>query len=276
MSAATLLRALFKRPSRAAAPGPTPEPVRHVLDRIDEAEVARYRAALGFGGSHVPLTWYYLLAQRAHLATMLDAAFPFRLAGAIHVDNALAAGIQPAPGRPLTLATTVEVGAPAANGAVHAVLDTRAEQDGSLVFSCRSTYLVVRGRRGGGRHAPAPAPAPMTPVAEWRLSLSSGREYAALSGDWNPIHLWLWSARLMGMQGPIIHGMHTLGRACAELERAGGRPLTALDGRFRAPIALPGTVTLAVDLDAGRYVVEAGGRVAVEGAFDGRQAKRGA
>jgi hypothetical protein len=52
--------------------------------------------------------------------------------------------------------------------------------------------------------------------------------------------------------------------------------LIALDGRFRAPIALPGTVSLAADLDAGRYVVEAGGRVAVEGAFDGRQAKRGA
>jgi hypothetical protein len=81
--------------------------------------------------------------------------FPFRLAGAIHVDNALSAGIQPVPGRPLDLATTVEVGPPAANGAVHAALATRALQDGEPVFSCRSTYLVVRGRRSGGPHAPA-------------------------------------------------------------------------------------------------------------------------
>jgi acyl dehydratase len=276
MSAAPLLRALFKRPSPAGADASLSAPVRHMLDRIDAAQVARYRSALGFGGSHVPLTWYYLLAQRAHLATMLGAAFPFRLVGAIHVDNALSAGIQPAPGRPLALETTVEVGTPAANGAVHAVLATRAAQDGGFVFGCRSTYLVVRGRRGGGHHAAAPSPATMLPLAEWRLSLSSGREYAALSGDWNPIHLWPWSARLMGLQGPIIHGMHTLGRACAGLERAGGRPVTALDGRFRAPIALPGTVSLAADLDAGRYVVEAGGRVAVEGAFDRRQAMPGA
>jgi hypothetical protein len=61
--------------------------------------------------------------------------------------------------------------------------------------------------------------------------------------------------------------MHTLGRACAELERAGGRPLVALDGRFRAPIPLGSAVALAADLNAGRYAVDAGGRVAVEGGF---------
>jgi hypothetical protein len=271
MSAAMLLRALFKRPSPDGAAlakvAASSAPTRHVLAGIDDAAVARYRAALGFGGSHVPLTWYYLLAQRAHLATMLGASFPFRLAGAIHVDNAMSAGVQPLPGRPLALETTVEVGAPAANGAVHAALSTSALQDGELVFTCRSTYLVVRGRRRGGPHASLPPAAALAPLASWQLSPSSGRAYAALSGDWNPIHLWPWSARLMGLPGPIIHGMHTLGRTCAELERAGGRPVAALDGRFRAPIALPGAVALAADTGAGRYAVEAGGRVAVEGGF---------
>jgi hypothetical protein len=229
LSAAVLLRALFKRPVRTG--GTAPGPVRHLLGGIDEASVARYRAALGFGGAHLPLTYWYLLAQRAHLAAMLGAAFPYRLAGAIHVDNALSAGSQPALGRPLLLETAVEAGAPAANGAVRAALDTHASQDGHPVFTCRSTYLVVRGRHGGGPRPAAPERAPMTPLAGWQLSSSSGRDYAALSGDWNPIHLWAWSARLMGLKAPIIHGMHTLGRACAELERrrasAGspGRPL---------------------------------------------------
>jgi hypothetical protein len=71
--------------------------------------------------------------------------------------------------------------------------------------------------------------------------------------------------------------MHTLGRACAELERAGGRPLTLLDGRFRAPIALGSEVTLAADLAAGHYTVEAGGRIAVEGnfSFEANQSMQG-
>jgi acyl dehydratase len=280
MSAATLVRALFKRPSspeRAVGGrlGAASCITTYRLAHIDAGQLARYRRALGFGGTHVPLTYYYLLAQRAHLATMLGASFPFRLVGAIHVDNALSAGIQPAPGRPLDLRTGVTVGAPAANDAVHAVLDTVAAQDGELVFSCRSTYLVVRGRRsrpGEGARPPAPPSPGLAPLATWQLAPSSGRAYAALSGDWNPIHLWPWSARLMGMHGPIIHGMHTLGRACAELERAGGGRVLRLDGRFRAPVALGGSVVLAADLAGGRVMVQAAGRVAVEGCFDSAQA----
>jgi acyl dehydratase len=271
MSAARLLQALFKRPDAAgaAAASVAAEPVRHRLDRIDDDGLARYRSALGFTGEHVPLTYYYLLAQRAQLAALLGQPLPFRLAGIIHVDNTLSAGAQPLRGRRLELRTTVEVGAPAADGAVHAVLDTHAEQDGQAVFSCHSTYLAVRGRRGSRRHLPHPPsshPAP-APLASWQLSPSSGREYARMSGDWNPIHLWPWTARLMGLRAPIIHGMHTQARVCAELERAGARPVAALDGRFRAPVPLGSVVTLAADLGTGRYLVEAGGRLAVEGGF---------
>jgi hypothetical protein len=272
MSAATLLRALFKRPSVAhpAADAGSPTTTHYRLTRIDGAQVARYREALGFTGTRVPLTYCYLLAQRAHLATMLGAALPFRLAGVIHLDNLLSAEAQPDPARPLDLVTGVHVGAAAANGAVQAVLDTHAAQDGTPVFRCRSSYLMVRGRRGSG-------PRPATPtsrdaftlvaLAAWEPGLSSGRAYASLSGDWNPIHLWSWSARLMGLAAPVIHGMHTQGRVCAELERAGGRPATRLDGRFRAPIPLGSTAALAADLAEGRYIVEAGRRVAVEGGF---------
>jgi acyl dehydratase len=122
-----------------------------------------------------------------------------------------------------------------------------------------------RGRpRGGTRPAQADA---LPAVARWSLDAASGRRYAALSGDWNPIHLWPWSARLMGMRAPIIHGMHTLGRACAELERAGGRPIVALDGRFRAPAALGSTLVLAAALESGRFGVAADGRSVAEGAF---------
>lgn len=135
------------------------------------------------------------------------------------------------------------------------------------MFACRSTYLVVRGARSkGARTATAAAP-PAAPLASWPLAAASGRAYAALSGDWNPIHLWGWSARLMGLKTPIIHGMHTLGRSCAELERAGRGRAMRLDGRFRAPVALGSSVVLGADLASGRYTVEAAGRVAVEGEF---------
>jgi hypothetical protein len=262
LNAATLLRALFKRPRRQ--PGqPTPR-TRYLLERIDARQLRRYRAALGFGGEAIPLTFWYLAAQRAQVATMLDEAFPFRLPGTVHTGNLLRAHTAPDPDAPLLLTTSVTVQPPGDNGAVHARLETRGEQDGRPVFDCDSNYLMVRGHaRKDGRPPEAPLPA----QAGWQVGNRCGRRYAALSGDWNPIHLWAWSARLMGMRQPIIHGMHSLARACAELERLNGRRVAELEARFRAPVPLGSELALGADAQAGSFTVARDGRIAVGGRF---------
>ena len=67
---ATLLRSL-RTVARRGRSGPMPPPRRFLEPRLDLAEVARYRALLGFtaaaadGAGAAPLTWFYLLAQRA-------------------------------------------------------------------------------------------------------------------------------------------------------------------------------------------------------------------
>jgi acyl dehydratase len=263
LGAAVLLRALFKRPRRLNGV-PTPRTT-FILDRIDPHQLRRYRQALGFRADGIPLTYYYLLAQRAQVATMLDDAFPFRLPGTVHTENALRALAEPRHDVPLVLATTVNIRPPAENGAVIAELETVARQDGTDIFACRSTYLVVRGQRSARRARPDAKELPV--LAGWRIPRGMGRAYARISGDWNPIHLWTWSARLMGMQRPIIHGMHTLARACAELEQACGRRILALEGRFRAPAPLGSELVLGADLAAGSFAVDGGGRVVAEGSF---------
>jgi len=264
LNAGTLVRAMFKR--RRRTPGArTPRSLFH-LDAIDPAWLRRYRQALGFRDQGVPLTFYYLLAQRAQVATMLDPAFPYRLAGTVHAENALRLETRPDPAQPLLFSTSVAIRPPNDKGAVYAVLETLASQHGATVLSCRSTYLVVRGRRGGhGRVRAADASLPA--LANWRLAAGSGRAYARVSGDWNPIHLWRWSARLMGMPRPIIHGMHTLARACAELEDASGRSVSALEARFKAPAALGSELVLGADLAGGNFVVRCGERPVAEGHF---------
>ena len=104
-------------------------------------------------------------------------------------------------------------------------------------------------------------------VGAWHLPPHEGRLYARASGDWNPIHLWPWSARLMGLKQPIIHGMHTVGKTCALLEQAAGRRIVQLSARFVAPISLGSTARLDADWQQGSYYVLAGGRLAVEGSF---------
>jgi len=264
LRAFTLVRGLFRRRHRTSG-ARTPRSVFR-LDAIDPAWVRRYRQALGFPDEGIPLTFFYLLAQRAQVATMLDPGFPFRLPGIVHAENSLRLLAPPTQDRPLLLNTAVAIQPPNDKGAVYAIFETAIQQDGREVLACRSTYLVVRGQRGGhGRTRVPDASLPL--LAGWRLAPGSGRAYARVSGDWNPIHLWTWSAHLMGMKRPIIHGMHTLARACAELEHASGRPVTALDARFKAPAVLGSELALGADLDGGTFAVRCGDRSVAEGRF---------
>lgn len=263
---ATLLRALFKG-ARAAEPAAAIAS-RYALDRLDAAQLARYNALLGFDADALPVSFYYLPTQRAHMATMLGDEFPFRLAGMIHVENDIREVRAPDRAQPMELATQVVIEPAAANGARHCELLTVGSQAGLPVFECRSRYLAVRGKRraaSGPQAGELPAQEAGQPAGEWLLAEGAGRQYASVSGDWNPIHLWPWSARLLGMRQPIIHGMHTVAKACALIERRQGRRLTAITARFRAPIALGSTAALRLVEPAGGYQVWVGGKLAVEG-----------
>jgi acyl dehydratase len=86
-------------------------------------------------------------------------------------------------------------------------------------------------------------------VEEWRLPADLGRRHAAVSGDYNPIHLYPWTARPLGFSRPIAHGMWTFARCVAAAAAPADRPVTAR-AEFRAPVLLPATVTYAAEGEA--------------------------
>jgi hypothetical protein len=265
MSPFTLLRALFKRPQRHRQAAMPELVTAYRLDQLPLEEIARYREAFGFTGEHIPLTWWYLIAQRAHLATMLAPGFPFKIVGLVHMDNALQEHGQPTPGEPLLVRTILRLLPPSSSGALRCVLETTGGTGGAAVFTCTSTYLIRRGARSNAEKRETDVSLPGALLKQWSLDRAAGRRYARLSGDWNPIHLYGWSARLMGMRAPIIHGMHTLTSSCAALESAAGQHLTGIACRFRAPITLRSKVSLHVEEGTGNFVVETSGRPAVTG-----------
>jgi len=266
MGASLLLRALFKRP-RHPLPTTLPElSSAYRLDRLPLDQIARYRAAFGFTGDGIPLTWWYLLAQRAHLATMLSPGFPFRIMGLVHMDNALRAQREPDPNQPLLIETVLRLLPPSSNRALRCLLETTGSADGAPVFACTSTYLIRRGTRSDAKEETNAAPQGGI-IVRWSLDAAAGRRYARLSGDWNPIHLHPWSARLMGMRAPIIHGMHTVATCCAALESDTERHACAIDCRFRAPVALGSSVSLSFDAEAQEFAVAATGKAAVTGSI---------
>ncbi len=119
---------------------------------------------------------------------------------------------------------------------------------GDMVWSSRSTYL----RRGGGdpgaeedeAGAAAVDVAALPTTSVWRVPADIGRQYGAVSGDRNPIHMSPITARVFGFPRAIAHGMWTKARALAALE---GRLPDAYraDVMFKLPVLLPATVEYA-------------------------------
>ena len=91
------------------------------------------------------------------------------------------------------------------------------------------------------------------PTALWQLGVDTGRAYAAVSGDFNPIHLSVLSAKALGMRRSIAHGMYLASRALADVGAVKGDAFS-WEVAFEAPVFLPARVALDISTvqDRGR------------------------
>lgn len=213
---------------------------------VDRDHLAQYARVCGFRlAERLPATYPHVLAFPLAMELMTERRFPFALLGLVHVSNRIEQR------RPLlaserpTLRVRAEDLRPHSKGRVFDVV-AEAEVDGEVVWTDRSTYL----RRGGGsqdagRGAGAGEPEPPRGSGTGIDAPSDvGRRYAGVSGDRNPIHLHSVPARLLGIDGPIAHGMWMKARCLASL---GGRvpEATAVEVKFVAPLKLPARPRLA-------------------------------
>lgn len=207
-----------------------------------------YQQLFQFAAEHRPLTSYFLPIQRAQLYCMLKNSFGFSPIGLIHTQNSMRwlHPITPL-SQPLQLSTAVQL-LPSEpeqplicqfSSFLHPTLtEFPADPSGlPLVYlSCQSHYLIKRGRSAVQANSYL-APDPTTAIAGWQVGANAGRQYAKLSGDFNPIHLTNITARLFGMRQAIIHGMHTVATVEAHLRR-NQPPLNMLNAQFKRPLPL--------------------------------------
>jgi len=86
---------------------------------------------------------------------------------------------------------------------------------------------------------------PPYPTGRWDLSAGLGREYAAISGDRNPIHMSALTAKAFGFPRAIAHGMYTAARALAEVGPGRG-PTYRWTVDFAKPVLLPSKVDVSI------------------------------
>jgi hypothetical protein len=208
---------------------------------VDRERLAAYSRVCGFRlRDELPLTYPHVLAFPLGLELMADREFPFSALGLVHIANRIEVVRPIDAGSRLDLRVWLGDLGRHERGTQFAV-HTEVAVAGEAVWLECSTYLH-RERGGSGQGSWSPPPV----KAVWDVPADTGRGYARVSGDWNPIHLSGVSARLFGQRGAIAHGMWTAARCVASLE--GVLPeRVVVDVRFRRPVAVPGRVGFAWD-----------------------------
>ncbi len=234
--------------------------------RIDPAHVRDYARATG--GEAVPAFFdaepvappFYCATWETALALEMFASLetPLPLGAMVHVSTDMVWARPLPPGDAIRCRVELDRVERTPRGLTLTVLSRNWMGAGQLCSQGTSVFMVrTRAPQGGGpprppRSAdPAPDERRWTELARWPLAAGAGRRYARVSGDYNPIHLWPWTARPFGFRAPILHGYATAARTAHALiaQRLRGDPaaLRRMRIAFRAPLPLPSTAVLLID-----------------------------
>ncbi|MDF2177992.1 MaoC/PaaZ C-terminal domain-containing protein [Aliiglaciecola sp. CAU 1673] len=231
-----LLKAALKRPQHIAHPCLPDTVLRCQGMQVAGDRQRAYQSLLPWpqqGAVHP--AWIHCLAMPLHLMLLLDKGFPFRVMGLVHMENQITQY------RALGLDEKLDIVCELADLQPHRLgwqfsIVTKVTSADVLIWEAKSINLA--------RHGKAPAKTlssvqDLQQVDEiWHLDDDLGRQYAKVSGDYNPIHLYPWSARLFGFNAPIAHGMWSKARCISALSSVLGERFR-ISVSFRKPILLP-------------------------------------
>ncbi|NND67725.1 MAG: acyl dehydratase [Halioglobus sp.] len=211
----------------------------------DTAKLQKFNEVCGFaGGEHLPLTYPHIMAFALHMQLMLEPEFPFTPMGAVHVRNRISQRRALRAGEALDFTVRLGDAEQVAKGYEVSIV-TEVAVAGETVWDDLSVMLIRKGGSGEKKaKEAAAAPPEFSQSVQWQLPADMGRRYAAASGDYNPIHLYPITAKLMGFKRQIMHGMWSKSRCVAELLPAEHAGAASVDVAFKLPIFLPATVTL--------------------------------
>jgi acyl dehydratase len=217
--------------------------------RSDAALLARYRHVCGFtDASSMPITWPQTLAAALQIVVLVHPTFPLPAMGVVHLSQSIELLEELGSDALLDLSCAVGAWERTARGLEFELL-TEAHHAGRVVWRGTTRILGrLKAREPSVRPAALGAEAAsidQTPPARsvcWWVPEDLGRRYGAVSGDYNPIHLWAATARPFGFKRAIAQGMWLLARCAAELEDDVGPGPRTLSVDFRRPVSLPSKV----------------------------------
>lgn len=244
-------RAALGKGRGAADPRPPATELRVAALTADAEHLTRYQHLLGERASdQLPAGFVHALTFPVTLALMVRPEFPFSLLGMLHLANHVTQH------RPVVLGEALDVSARTLSFTPHhagvaVVLEATAAVGQETVWRGVSTYLAKGARLAGAARPERPEReefVPPVPTARWELPADTGKRYAAVSGDHNPIHTNVVAAKALGFPRRIAHGMYTASRALAAAADLRGDAFE-WSVEFAKPVLLPGSAAVRVAPD---------------------------
>jgi len=213
--------------------------------QVDQQRLAAYRKVCGFvDNGLLPPTYPHVMAFALQMQLLTDRDFPFPLLGLVHLSNRIRV-LRPMGGvGQVRASVNVESLNAHPKGAVFSLVTRLDDQLGPL-WEAESEMLCKGVQLDGALVEPQEQERPaLTEVAHWSAPADIGRQYAKVSGDYNPIHLSGISARLFGFPTAIAHGLWNKARTLAALDDHLPEANLEIDVTFKKPVRLPSEVTL--------------------------------
>jgi hypothetical protein len=216
---------------------------------LDVQHLAQYNRICGFAEHKMPATYLWTRAFPLIMRILVSKQFPLPAMGQVHLSNQISVHKTFDISKKITITAAVAHSKLSSKG-LEWTMQLTADVEGLSVWSSQSTFLH-RCKTGIERNSKKIENADGE-SQQWTLAKDLGRCYAAVSGDYNPIHLGALSAKIFGFKQAIAHGMWSKARCLAALDAVTPDSGYQVNVNFLKPVYLPSTVNFYTNPEEGR------------------------
>jgi len=222
--------------------------------RFEPARLAAYRKICGFpdsGPVPIPYPQVHAIGLQMHLLTQPQ--FPLPLVGLVHLKNRIVQERALQDDETFALQVAVIGDKASDKGREFELQTTCTDADGHAIWVSVATVLHRDKKPSKKKGPPPPVDSRLSEYKAIHAPEDIGRRYGRIAGDMNPIHLYPLTARLLGFERHIAHGMWSMARCCALLQEGLGHPPRELEVQFKQPLFLPARAAMRYGEEGGGY-----------------------
>jgi hypothetical protein len=219
---------------------------KYVMENIkpDLKKLQAFKQMFGYKSTFVPSTYWHTRFFGVRILLASDKTFPFPLPGMVHLTDTIKQYENILPTDNLRMECSLGDYLVHEKGTAFETT-TKLYRGNELVWEENTVNLHIgKTKFANKEYNTYEFPELIQPKAEQLLiPANTGRKYAKISGDFNPIHIHPLGAKLFGFKKSLMHGWYGLNKILSQNQDMMTKP-HELFVAFKKPLFLPGDVIL--------------------------------